>query len=78
MPVKVLSATGRVTVTPAEVSVHVRGPRDAMGADATAFDASVDVGGLRPGEYGLPVRVVVPSRIGLVDVEPMEVRVRIR
>jgi len=78
VPVKVLNGKGRVTVTPAEVSVHVRGPRDAMGADASAFDASVDVGGLRPGDYELPVRVVVPSRIGLASVEPMEVRVRIR
>jgi hypothetical protein len=49
-----------------------------MGADATAFDAAVDVGGLRPGQYQIPVRVVVPPRIGLVRVEPQEVRVRIR
>jgi hypothetical protein len=78
IPVKVLNAKGQVTLTPEEVSVHVRGPRDAMGADAAAFDASIDVGGLRPGEYELPVRIVVPSRIGLASVEPMEVRVRVR
>lgn len=78
VPVTVLNAAGRVTLTPAVVSVHVRGPRDAMGADAAAFDASVDVAGLRPGEYELPVRVEVPSRVGLASVEPTHVRVRIR
>jgi YbbR domain-containing protein len=78
IPVKLLNPKGRVTISPAAVTVHVRGPRDAMGADATAFDASVDVGGLRPGDYVLQVRVVVPPRIGLAEVEPMEVRVRIR
>jgi YbbR domain-containing protein len=78
IPVKLLNGKGRETTTPTAVTVHVRGPRDAMGADATAFDASVDVEGLRPGEYELPVRVVVPPRIGLARVEPAEVRVRIR
>ena len=78
VPVKLLNAKGRVTITPGAVTVYVRGPRDAMGADATAFDASVDVDGLRPGDYQVPVRVVVPPRIGLARVEPMEVRVRVR
>ena len=78
IPVKLLNPKGRVTISPTAVTVHVRGPRDAMGADATAFDASVDVGGLRPGDYELQVRVVVPPRIGLAEVEPKEVRVRIR
>jgi YbbR domain-containing protein len=78
IPVKLLNGQGRVTISPTVVTVHVRGTRDAMGADATAFDASVDLGGLRPGDYELPVRVVVPPRIGLAHVEPMEVRVRIR
>lgn len=76
--VKALNGSGRVTVTPAQVTVHVRGPRDAMGADAAAFDASVDVGGLRPGDYRLPVRVALPARLGMTRVDPDEVRVRIR
>jgi len=78
IPIELLNAKGRVTISPDTVTVYVRGPRDAMGADATAFDAAVDVGGLRPGQYQIPVRVVVPPRIGLVRVEPQEVRVRIR
>jgi YbbR domain-containing protein len=78
IPVELLNANGRITITPSVVTVHVRGPRDAMAADATAFDASIDVESLRPGEYEVPVRVVVPPRIGLVRVEPTQVRVRVR
>jgi YbbR domain-containing protein len=78
IPVKVLNARGRATVSPTAVTVHVRGPRDAMSAAAAAFDASVDVGGLRPGEYRLPVRVGLPPRIGVTRIDPIDVRVRIR
>ena len=76
--VKVVNGNIRTDLTPTHVTVHVRGPRDAMGADATAFDASVDVGGLHPGEYQLPVRVGLPPRVGLARIDPAEVRVRIR
>jgi YbbR domain-containing protein len=76
--VKVHNGQGRVTLTPTAVTLHLRGPRDAMGADAAAFDASVDVAGLRPGQYALPVRVVLPPRIGMTRVEPTEVTVRIQ
>jgi YbbR domain-containing protein len=78
IPVKVLNGNGRVTTSPSVATVHVRGPRDAMGADATAFEATVDAGGLKPGEYQLPVRVAMPPRIGMTRVEPAAVRVRIR
>jgi len=78
VPVKVLNATGRAAVSPTVVTIHVRGPRDAMGADARSFDASVDVTGLKPGDYELPVRIVLPPRIGWTRIEPAEVRVRIR
>ena len=78
VPVKVLNGDGTALVTPAMITVHVRGPRDAMGADAASFDASVDVSGLKRGQYQIPVRVVLPPRIGVRRVEPVEVRVRIR
>jgi YbbR domain-containing protein len=78
IPVKVLNGEGAVTVTPATITAHVRGPRDAMGADAGAFDASVDVSGLKRGQYRLPVRVGLPPRIGIRRVEPVDVQVRIR
>jgi len=81
IPVEVVNgeAERKVSVMPAMATAYVRGPRDAMaGAVASAFDVTVDVGGLRPGEYELPVRVGLPARIGLVRVQPAEVRVRIR
>jgi hypothetical protein len=49
-----------------------------MGADARSFDASVDLAGLKPGAYVLPVRIVMPPRIGWTRIEPAEVRVRIQ
>lgn len=76
--VKVLNAAGRTTVSPAAVTIHVRGPRDAKGADAQSFDASVDAAGLKPGLYELPVRIVIPPRVGWTRIEPAEVMVRIQ
>jgi YbbR domain-containing protein len=78
VPVTVLNGQGRVTLIPETVTLHLRGPREAMGSDAAAFDASVDVAGLRPGRYALPVRVVLPPRIGITRVDPAEVTVSIQ
>jgi YbbR domain-containing protein len=79
IPVKIRNAARPNTqVTPTQVTVHVRGPRETMGSAAEAFEASVDVDGLRPGQYQVPVRVVPPPRIGVVRVDPPELRVRIR
>ena len=76
--VKLLNAPGRAIVSPTTVTIHVRGSRDAMGADARSFDASVDLAGLKPGAYVLPVRIVMPPRIGWTRIEPAEVTVRIQ
>jgi YbbR domain-containing protein len=76
--VKVINGARSVLVAPSVVTVHVRGPRDAMSADAAEFEASIDVEGLRPGQYQLPVRITPPSRVGVTRVEPGDVRVRIR
>jgi YbbR domain-containing protein len=65
-------------VTPAQVTVFVRGPREAMGSGASEFEASVDVSGLRSGQYQVPVRVVPPARIGVLKIEPPHLQVRIR
>ena len=75
--VQVRNASRQVQVQPQSVTVHVHGPREAQ-ADATEFDASVDVSGLGPGQYDLPVKVVPPARVGVVSIEPEQVRVRIR
>jgi YbbR domain-containing protein len=76
--VKPRNAHGRVQVVPARVTAWVRGPREAMTSDGGVFDASVDVEGLKPGEFQIPVTVVAPARVGVIRLEPAEVKVRIR
>ncbi|MDQ3070317.1 MAG: CdaR family protein [Acidobacteriota bacterium] len=60
-------------------TVSVRGGRDALAAlDATQVIVFVDLAGLRPGRYNLPVRVD-PSRVfGVSRVQPAIVEVSIR
>ena len=79
IPVQVRNAENTTAqVAPSHVTVHVRGPRETMGSGAEAFEASIDISGLTSGQYRLPVRVVPPARIGVVSVEPQELRVRIK
>jgi YbbR domain-containing protein len=76
--VKPHNVSGRVQVNPTRITAWVRGPREAMTSDSTMFDASVEVQGLQAGEYELPVTVVAPARVGVVRLEPAEVKVRVR
>ncbi len=79
IPVQVRnSGSTMAQVAPTHVTVHVRGPRETMGSGAGEFEASIDISGLRTGQYQVPVRVVPPARIGVVSVEPQELRVRIK
>jgi YbbR domain-containing protein len=78
VPIRLRGDGRKVAMTPREVTVHVRGPREAIGASAADFEAVVDVGQLRPGRYELPVRVTPPPRIGVVRVVPAVVRVLIK
>lgn len=65
-------------ISPTEVTVFVRGPRDARASTVEDFEASVDTEGLRAGLFQLRVRVTPPARVGVIRVEPPFVRVRIR
>jgi YbbR domain-containing protein len=76
--VKARNARGQVQVLPAEITAWVRGPREAMTSDGGMFDATVDVEGLEPGQFQLPVSIVAPARVGVVRLEPAEVKVRVR
>ena len=67
-----------VEISPADVTVFVRGPRETRASGVGDFAASIDVEGLGPGLYELPVRVVPPARVGIIKVEPPAVRVRIQ
>ena len=76
--VKPRNARGQVQVMPAHITAWVRGPRDAMTSDGEMFDATVDVEGLAPGQFQLPVSIVAPARVGVIRLEPADVKVRIR
>lgn len=80
IPVQIRNAAGgaQVSISPSQVTVRVRGPRATRSSGADTFEATIDVDGLRPGQFQVPVRVSPPERIGLVSVEPLEVRVRIK
>jgi YbbR domain-containing protein len=66
-------------VTPARVTVVVRGPREVISRlGASAFDASIDLEGLGAGQFQLPVRVVPPARVTVVRIDPAQVHVRVR
>jgi YbbR domain-containing protein len=69
---------GSPEISPIEVTVFVRGPRDSRASTAQDFEASVDTEGLQAGLFQLPVRVTPPARVGVIRVEPPVVRVRIR
>ena len=70
--------TGPVEVSPRNVTVFLRGPRETRASRVEDFEASIDVEGLGAGVFQLPVRVVPPARVGVIRVEPPHIRVRIR
>ncbi|HEY5617307.1 MAG TPA: CdaR family protein [Vicinamibacterales bacterium] len=65
-------------ISPAVVTIFVRGPREARNWNASEFSASVDVEGLQSGVFLLPVQVTPPARVGVIHVEPPTVRVRVQ
>ncbi|HEU4687498.1 MAG TPA: hypothetical protein VFS23_04005, partial [Vicinamibacterales bacterium] len=76
--VQVKSGRGAFTVSPADVTIRVRGPRDSVDTNPDHYSAAVDVTGLAAGKHLRLVRVEPPAGIGLVGVEPAEVVVTIR
>jgi YbbR domain-containing protein len=71
-------ATGReVRIEPAAVTVVLRGTRPRL-APLTTATAYVDVTGVAPGRYSLPVKVEPVADVEMASVEPATVAVRIR
>ena len=69
----------RPQAVPAAVAVAVRGPKDVVDAlRPDSITAFVDLAGLGPGRYNLPVRVEPPHDFVAVRTEPATVQVRIR
>ncbi len=78
IPVKPRNARGQVEIAPSHITAWVRGPREAMTSNSAMFEATVDVGGLKPGQVQVPVSIIAPARVGVVRLEPSEVKVRVR
>lgn len=72
-------ARGTAVSNPARVTVAVRGSRQALAAlDPGGVKAFVDLAGLRPGRYNLPVRVDPSRDFGMSRIEPAVVEIVIR
>jgi DNA-binding IclR family transcriptional regulator len=66
-------------VLPPTVAVSLRGPRALLDRlHPGALNAVVDLAGLGPGRYNLPVRVEPPQNTEVLQADPASVRVRIR
>lgn len=69
----------RAQVVPPVVTVTVRGSRDAVAKlTSDRVPAFVDLAGLGPGQYPLPIRVEPSDGIGVTEVRPVTATVRIR
>jgi YbbR domain-containing protein len=78
VPVSPIGISDDLTATadPSVVQVTVAGPFDRLNALAAEdLEATVDLGGLGPGSFSLPVRIDVPS--GLTIVAPADPRVSV-
>ena len=63
---------------PSSVTLLARGSREGVGRiSTTEVVASVDLSGLGPGTYMLPVKVDLPSVAGIVRIEPATVQITI-
>ena len=69
----------RAAATPPRIDVAVRGSREALASlDPGTVRAFVDLAGLRPGRYNLPVRIDPASEFGVSRIEPSVVEIVIR
>lgn len=74
------TAAGRqAEADPPAVSVTVRGPRAIVAAIGTdSLEALVDLAGLGPGRYNLPVRTEPAQQLSITEIDPPVVRVTIK
>ena len=71
--------TGRVVFQPARVAVSIRGADGAMRDLADdILRVYVDLAGLRPGQYNLPVTVESSDNVRVTNIDPPAVQVSVR
>lgn len=65
--------------TPASVAVRVKGTEAVLAAvTAGRLAAFVDLAGLAPGRYNLPIRVEPPTNVQILQIQPSSVAARVR
>ena len=79
VPVEAKGGRSGARLVPAQVTVVLRGAREVIDTIRPSdIVAVVDVEGLGPGQFQLPVRVGPPARLTVVRVEPPQVQVKVR
>lgn len=81
VPVRIRGVGPALTaqVLPPIVSVSTRGGKDTLDRlESDSIGVFVDLAGLGPGRYNLPVRVDSPQNFEVLQIDPPNVRVRIR
>ena len=79
VPVRAVESSRTVSVEPEAVRVGVLGPRDRVQAlDVAAVEAFVELAGLQPGRYNLPVTVESSPAVGVTRIDPSRVTVIVR
>lgn len=79
VPVRADGSARAVSIEPDSIMVGVRGPRDRVEAlEDAGIAASVDLAGLQPGRYNLPVTVEGSAGIGVTRIDPSRVTVTVR
>lgn len=79
VPVQAGGGTRAAAIEPDSIAVGVRGPRDHLEAlEDSALGAFVDLEGLQPGRYDLPVTIVGNAGIGVTHIDPSRVTVTVR
>jgi len=74
-----VGAGRQLTASPEMVSVTARGPNSLLTKlDPATLSPYVDVAGLGPGVYTLPVHIDLPDKLSVAAVTPASVSVRIR
>ncbi|HEY3157864.1 MAG TPA: CdaR family protein [Vicinamibacterales bacterium] len=79
VPVEAKGGRNGARLVPERVTVVLRGAREVVDTVRPSdIVATVDLDGLGPGQFQLPVRVGPPARLTVVRVEPPQVQVRVR
>jgi len=76
---KNIGAGVQAVVVPSHVAIMVRGSREELGSlQDNQVTVLVDLAGLGPGQYKLPLRVDAPAALDVTKIAPVAVEVRIR